>query len=451
MAMAYTIHLGSDKNKKASSKQMAKSNASGTTSLSNNAIQNVKTLSKCENHNYRKYDNEQEKIVIVRGSDQLVNDVKNLYHQEFDEAQKEYNSWQLRKDRMIDDYFKHISDDKAHDLACELVIELGDKEFWDTKDDDYKKRMESVYKKQVDDLELLMPNFKVSSAVIHFDETSPHMHVIGIPIIENCKRGMEKQVGKSKVFTKTSLANLQDKMRTLCIAEFNEEYNLKETLKTKQKGRNQDINVKDMGNYIELKKEIENQKVEFKNTTREYKELKEIATNVKNDLTDIKPKMFGNDYTLTKEQKDKIENLIDKVDKTSESFNKVNNIVNTLNNVKDDLDNIKYLKENNKALNLKVKTLEKTIDSKDEYIEDLKKENFSLKTALNKIKEKFKRLFNFLVDKMFDRNRETYWEVSKDLYEHGIIDTNEIYTIKDKRDWNIEEDKHHSRDNDLER
>ena len=52
---------------------------------------------------------------------------------------------------------------------------------------------------------------------------------------------------------------------------------------------------------------------------------------------------------------------------------------------------------------------------------------------------------------MFDRNTETYWEVSTDLYEHGIIDTNEIYTIKDKRDWNIEEDKHHSRDNDLER
>ena len=43
-------------------------------------------------------------------------------------------------------------------------------------------------------------------------------------------------------------------MRTLCIASFNKEYGLNNVLKTKQKGRNKDINVKDMGNYIECKK-----------------------------------------------------------------------------------------------------------------------------------------------------------------------------------------------------
>ena len=36
--------------------------------------------------------------------------------------------------------------------------------------------MSEVYKKQVDDLEMLVPNFKVASAVIHFDEISPHLH-----------------------------------------------------------------------------------------------------------------------------------------------------------------------------------------------------------------------------------------------------------------------------------
>lgn len=65
---------------------------------------------------------------------------------------------------------------------------------------------------------------------------------------------MSKQVGKSDVFTKESLIKLQDNMITLCIEEFNEEYNLNTSLKKKQKSRNRDIHVSDMDNYIEMKK-----------------------------------------------------------------------------------------------------------------------------------------------------------------------------------------------------
>ena len=63
--------------------------------------------------------------------------------------------------------------------------------------------------------------------------------------------------GKSDVFTKESLKTLQDKMRTLCIEEFNQEYNLDHSLKQKQKGRNKDIHISDMDNYIQMKKQIE--------------------------------------------------------------------------------------------------------------------------------------------------------------------------------------------------
>ena len=101
-----------------------------------------------------------------------------------------------------------------------------------------------------------MPNFKVCSAIIHYDETSPHMHIVGVPIKYNCKTGMSKQVGKTDVFTRTSLMQLQDKMRTLCIEEYNKEYNLDATLKKKLKGRNKDIHVSDMNNYIEMKNKL---------------------------------------------------------------------------------------------------------------------------------------------------------------------------------------------------
>ena len=88
-----------------------------------------------------------------------------------------------------------------------------------------------------------------ANATIHFDETSPHMHIVGVPVIDNCKKGMKKQVGKSKLFTKESLTAIQDKMRNACIKSYNKFYGVDSRLKTKQKGRNQDINVKEMDNY----------------------------------------------------------------------------------------------------------------------------------------------------------------------------------------------------------
>ena len=42
--LAYSFHLGSDKNKSKLAKKVAKDNLSGTTSLSNNAIQTAKDL-----------------------------------------------------------------------------------------------------------------------------------------------------------------------------------------------------------------------------------------------------------------------------------------------------------------------------------------------------------------------------------------------------------------------
>ena len=54
--LAYSFHLGSDKNKSKLARKVAKGNLSGTTSLSNNAIQNAKDLSDVNKHNLRDYE-----------------------------------------------------------------------------------------------------------------------------------------------------------------------------------------------------------------------------------------------------------------------------------------------------------------------------------------------------------------------------------------------------------
>ena len=87
--------------------------------------------------------------MVIYGSNNLFNDVRDLYLQEFEQAKLEYNEKQTREDRKIKDYFNKISQDSQRDLACEIIIELGDMDFWKDKDMKYKKKMSDVYNEKV--------------------------------------------------------------------------------------------------------------------------------------------------------------------------------------------------------------------------------------------------------------------------------------------------------------
>ena len=425
--LPYSLHLGSNKNRKNSVRSSAKNNISGTTSMTNNGIQNAKTLSKCDKHNYRKYDNEQEQIVIVKGTTSLYKDVEDFYKTEFEEARLEYNNKQTRDDRKIDDYFKKVSDNSKSDLACEIIIELGDKKFWDTKDLNYKHKMTNVYSKQVDDLELLIPNFKVCSAIIHYDETSPHIHIVGVPTKYNCKTGMSKQVGKTDVFTRTSLMQLQDKMRTLCIEEYNKEYNLDATLKQKMKGRNRDINVADMTNYQETKELIEKHQKEIDSISNNSLELKTNSNNIKEEINKLKKVPLRDDlFIISKEQKNKLEDYIDKVVKTTDEYRDVKELSANLNIItkqaRQDSRRIKNLKESNDALQLRVDSLNEKVETQEKQINEYRKDNLNLKFQFQELQQLFEKLINFL-KRMFHRKdkEDVYAEVVGDLYDNKII------------------------------
>lgn len=374
--------------------------------MSNNAIQNAQVLSKVDKHNYRKYDNDQEDIVIIKGSSSIVDDVKELYKREFEKARIEYNEKQVREDRKVNDYFTHISNNSKNDLACEVIIELGDKKYWDAKDDDYKRRMTNVYKKQVEDLENAVPSFKITSAIIHYDETSPHMHIVGVPIKDGNKNGMSKQVGKTAIFTKDSLKVIQDKMRALCIESFNNEYGLDDVLKEKQKGRNKDINSKDMDGYQEMKDQLEKNKVKREQADKKSKNLDTSSNEIDNIVSNLKQsKLSKNIYLLNDEGKTKLEKYIDEVKITNKQFQKMNLLSVNIDNVKErldkDKDTIKLYQENNTALSIRNKTLSKKVEEQSDRIEELEEENFSLKQTISYFKEKFNKLKRFLQEKLF--------------------------------------------------
>jgi len=306
--LAYSFHLGSDKNKSKLAKKVAKENLSGTTSLANNAIHNAKDLSDVNKHNLRDYDNKRELIRTIYGTDDIVNDVKQLYLDEFEEARLEYNNKQTREDRKIGDYFKKVCESQ-NDIACEIIIELGDMDFWNDKDERYRFKMIDVYNEQVKDLIKIVPDFKIANATIHFDEVSPHMHIVGVPISYNCKRGMKKQVVKSKLFTKTTLTQIQDKMRNASIKSFNKFYDMDFKLKEKQKGRNQDINVNEMGNYREIKKQLKQKEQKLEKANTQTKAIYNISNDVDKILDNLKPTLMNkNNMVISSEDVQKLKN-----------------------------------------------------------------------------------------------------------------------------------------------
>ena len=435
--LSYSFHLGSDKNKKANVRNKAKENASGTTSLSNNAIQNIKQLGKVNHHNLRKYDNQLELINTIKGTNDIINDVKDLYLELFEEAKLEYNNKQKRDDRKIENYFDKISNDTKHDLACEIIIELGDMKYWENKSQKDKLKMVDVFKEQIIDLEKVVPNFKVANATIHFDESSPHLHIIGVPYKDNCKTGLSRQVGKSDVFTKESLTIIQDKMRVYCINSFNKVYSLKEELKEKQQGRNRDINVKDMVNYQRMKKQLNLDKDKLDKANKKSLELDNKSNDIKEQINNLKiSKLNKDNLILSKEDKEKLIKYIDEVNKTNNDFKSIQKLSITLNDVdtelKENKKNIAKLEKENYKLKQTIEDLNYQINENKEEISKLKSTINNLKQTISYWKDKFDKLISFLHSKIhnwYDKD-DKYLDVVNDMYKDDVLDDEDIEDIE---------------------
>lgn len=220
-------------------------NISYTAHVSNkkSAITSKAKLAAVAKHNLRKYkssDYSRDNICIIYGTSNLIDDVKTVYHKEFDEALEKYNKKQTRPDRKIEDYFEHVAG-KEQDMAVEIIIQIGDKEFWREKDD-MRSYIKLSYQIMLDELIKRLPQFVVANAVIHLDEDSPHMHIVGVPVADGYKKGLSKQVSKRKVFTKDVLSRvLQDELREVANKEVDDWFG--EQIKEKSKGRNHDLSV----------------------------------------------------------------------------------------------------------------------------------------------------------------------------------------------------------------
>ena len=426
--LAYSFHLGSDKNKSKLAKKVSKGNVSGTTSFSNNAIQNAKDLSKANKHNLRDYDKQKELITTIYGTNDIVEDVKQVYLDEFEQARIEYNS-KTRADRQIKDYFQKVCDSQ-NDIACEIIIELGDMDFWQDKDNEYRYKMTDVYNEQVQELSKLLPDFKIANATIHYDETSPHMHVIGVPVIDNCKKGMKKQVGKSQLFTKTLLSEIQDKMRNACIKSYNKFYEVNTRLKEKQKGRNQDINVKDMGDHRNVKKQLEQKEQRLTEANNQTKTLDNKTANITEILDNLKPTLMNkNNMLISSEDVQKLKNYTEDVKDITQTVRSVNDLNMA---IKDFEYSAFEISQENRSLKYQlelkddeISNLESELSSKDKIINKLREGKENIKVQLQKFKGFWHSIMSHFHKRICYDKDNNYKIVSDDLYRNGIFDDND--------------------------
>ena len=431
--LSYSLHLSNDKNKSKKARRSAKNTETGTTSLSNNAIQNHQQLSKVDKHNLRKYDDDKELICTIKGTSSVVEDTKNLYLELFEDARIKYNEKQKRNDRKIENYFNHISNDNKRDLACEIIIEIGDMDFWVDKDDKYKKKMTEVFKEQIKDLEEVVPNFKISNATIHYDESSPHLHIVGVPFKVGMKNGMEKQVGKFDVFTKVSLKNIQDKMRVYCINSFNRIYNVNYTLKEKEEGRNIDINVANMNEYKKFKREQEKYKKQLKELNNKTDELQNKSNEINNIIDSLKPTLINkNNFTISSDDIDKIKDYIEQTNDTTSNLRDANSINVILKKYEDDMrehsNEVRNLKKKIKTRDDRIEELEDDLGIANDTIDELEDKITVLESALDYLKKLWEKFIKFLQDKFFSTNK--YDDVINELYNEEILNDNDVGIIQ---------------------
>lgn len=121
-------------------------------------------------------------------------DIKDVYHDLFDDALNAYNAKQKRKDRKIDDYYKHVQKSKNLDLQREFIVAVGNKADWEKLSFEEKQEVGEALARYVRDFNERHDNMTIYNAIVHLDESgAPHAHFNVIPIASGYKNGLSVQ------------------------------------------------------------------------------------------------------------------------------------------------------------------------------------------------------------------------------------------------------------------
>lgn len=337
-----------------------------------NAIKNLDKIKYADKHNNRKYTNYKnedinkdliDKNVILVGTNNAEIDIKEFYKKEFSEAVYEYNKNQPDERRKVIDYLDKMEKDKKSNIAVEFLFQIGNAEDWKDKTIEEKQKTIEIFKKAIPLLD--KRNIKCFSAVVHLDETNPHMHLLAVPVIENQKRGLSKQVSQNKVITPKVLEELRKEVEDTFITEYNKAFNDNKTLK---KGSEIPYHLK-IDDYKKIKNVIEvAKKVKDKVLLKEAveKDLEKVTAEL--EKKEKESKELSNKITQLEKTKEDIETLNKTLTANTEN---ISNLKQKINYQYEDIRNLENQKDNNNSI---IEMYQNNVAKTNEKIDNLKKE-----------------------------------------------------------------------------
>ena len=143
-------------------------------------------------------------------------DIRDVYHELFDEAQDRFNAKQTRNDRRIEDYYEKICSSKQEKPFHEIVLQIGNKD--DTGiHTELAETAKQCLIQYANGFQARNPTLRVFWSHLHMDEATPHVHIDFVPYITGSKRGMD-----TRVSLKQALAQLGFKGGTRSATEWNQ-------------------------------------------------------------------------------------------------------------------------------------------------------------------------------------------------------------------------------------
>ncbi len=94
--------------------------------------------------------------------------IKDVYHELFDEALARYNEKQTRNDRIIDDYYEKICSGKQEKPFHEIILQIGNKDDMGAKTEDGQLAAK-ILDEYMQDFQRRNPTLRVFSAYLHMD------------------------------------------------------------------------------------------------------------------------------------------------------------------------------------------------------------------------------------------------------------------------------------------
>lgn len=386
-----------------------------------NAVKNLSDIKRIDLHNNRKYkNNRNEQIdlslsqynITLVGSKNITEDIKEFYKREFAEATYNYNKKQPDERRKIANYLDKMDKDSKSNIATEFIFQIGDREDWQNATMEDKKKTAEIFKKAISILEA--KGIKTVNASVHLDETSPHLHLLAVPIIENQKRGLEKQVSQNKVITLKALNDIRKEVEKAFIEEYNKVFNTNKELK-KGCEIEEHLSVED---YKDTKKVLEVAK-----KTADKQVLKEkIEKDYKKLVDEVKEKEKENNFLtnqITKLVEEK-ENKKQDLEQIKKDIENIDNIREELNNQSKDIEKLKADKDSNNSI-----------------IEMYKNNAVETREKIDNLKKEFNRLEDERLEK--EKENQEQKERIRNTQEAILKDLENAEKIKEERKKRLEE------------